>query len=260
MGEKPRGFVCLYYGGTGSSWLLNTLETSPEVLIPAYEPLEWMHWKAADEAKLAWVDAVLDPPDPGDETAMAAWLERLTASPQFVPFDPKPFRVVGFKMSPEAVHEPAALLDLVAKRDARLLGIVRHNRVKHALSLYRTHEEDKHQFHGEGLLPATRLRRRAFLKWLDYSERVHADMQRLMGAAVARVGSDGVMEVPYEEFVTAEGKARTVARVGAFLGMDPSTTTWSRYQKATPDDLHSAVENYAAMERWVRRAGHTADL
>ncbi|HKZ25504.1 MAG TPA: hypothetical protein VJ398_06905 [Acidimicrobiia bacterium] len=33
-------FVVVYYGNTGSTWLVETLSTSPEVLVPAFEPLE----------------------------------------------------------------------------------------------------------------------------------------------------------------------------------------------------------------------------
>jgi LPS sulfotransferase NodH len=248
------GFVCLYYGGTGSSWLLNTLETSPEVLVPAYEPLEWMHWQADDADKLAWVDTVLDPPDSGDAEAVETWKQRLRSSPQFVDFGPKPFRVVGFKMSPEAVADVAGLIDVIARRGAKLLAIRRRDRVRHALSLYRAHVEGKHQFRGEGLLPPTKLKRRPFLEWLDYSERVDRHMAAILGEAAGVLAAGDVLVVDYEDFLADEGKEATVAAAAEFLGVtDRSSMRWSTYRKATPDALEDAVENYAALQRWLRR-------
>ena len=246
------GFVCLYYGGTGSSWLLNTLETSPDVLIPAYEPLEWMHWQATEADKLQWVDAALDVPDAADPVAVANWKDRLGSSPQFVEFDPKPFRVAGFKMSPEAISGVDELFEIVAKRRGKLLAIRREDRVRHAVSLYRAHEEGKHQFRGEGLLPPTKLKKRPFLKWLDYSDRVDADMAAIVTGAAPRLGAAKVLSVDYEDFLTDEGKADVVARVAAFLDVDPASMRWSSYQKATPDALDEAVANFTAMQRWLR--------
>jgi hypothetical protein len=247
-----RGFICLFYGGTGSSWLLNTLGTSPEVVIPAYEPLEWMHWDADDATKQAWVDVALDVPDYADERAVASWKAELRASPQFVDFDPKPFRVSGFKMTPEAVSDVDSLLSTVDARDGKLLAIGRRDRVKHALSLYRAHEEDKHQFHGQGLLPPTRVKRRLFSKWLRYSRRVHNALTAFTEVG-RRLGPGQQLTIDYEDFVTDGGKTVTIDRVARFLGVDPGSMRWSTYRKATPDDLATAVENYAELERWLRR-------
>lgn len=251
----PGGFVCLYYGGTGSSWLLNTIETSPFLLIPAYEPLEWMHWPASDEAKLAWIDAALDVPDSADPDAVAAWKLRLRTSPQFVEFDPKPFRVVGFKMSPEAVGDIDGLLDVLSKRGGKLLAIGRDDRVRHALSLYRAHEEDKHQFQGAGLLPPTKLKKRVFLKWLEHSVQVAADMENIVARAVQALPPGDVLRIVYEDFVSDEGKVRTVERVAHFLGVPSAGMRQSGYRKATPDDLEAAVANYDAMRRWLEKRG-----
>lgn len=246
------GFVCLYYGGTGSSWLLNTLETSPDVLIPAYEPLEWMHWQAAEADKLKWVDAALDVPDSADVAAVANWKERLGLSPQFVEFDPKPFRVAGFKMSPEAISIVAELFEVIAARGGKLLAIRRDDRIRHAVSLYRAHEEGKHQFRGEGLLPPTKLKKRPFLKWLDYSDRVDADMAAIVAGASQRLGPADVLSVDYEDFLSDEGKEAVVARVAAFLNVDQESMRWSNYRKATPDALDQAVANFEALQRWLR--------
>lgn len=251
------GFVCLYYGGTGSSWLLNTLETSPDVLIPAYEPLEWMHWQADDAVKLSWIDAVLDVPDAGDADAVEAWKDRLRASPQFVDFDPKPFRVVGFKMSAEAMEDIGGLLDVIDRRGGKLLAIRREDRVRHALSLYRAHEEDKHQFHDAGLMPPTRLKKRPFMKWLDYSYRVDVDMQAILDAAAKLLGDASVLTLDYEDFITDAGKESVVSLTAGFLGADPVSMRWSSYRKATPDALEAAVENFEAMERWIQARGRS---
>lgn len=247
-----RGFVCVYYGGTGSSWLLNTLETSPELVIPAYEPLEWMHWEADDATKLAWVDTALDVPDAGDAEAVANWKQELRASPMFVEFDPKPFRVAGFKLSPEAISDRSGLFDVVERRAAKVLAVGRRDRVRHALSLYRAHEEDKHQFHQQGLMAPTKLKKRRFLKWLNYSELVAGHMKSFVEAAESSLRPESVIAVDYEDFVTEEGKTATVNAVASFFEVDPSSMRWSAYQKATPDDLDEAVENYAALQRWVR--------
>lgn len=155
-------------------------------------------------------------------------------------------------MSPHAVSDVDSLLSTVDARDGKLLAIGRRDRVKHGLSLYRAHEEDKHQFHREGLLPPTRLKRRSFSKWLRHSRDVHNALTAFMEAG-RRLGPGRQLTIDYEDFVTDEGKTATIDLVAGFLGVDPGSMQWSTYRKATPDELAIAVENHDELERWLRR-------
>ncbi|MDH5616573.1 MAG: hypothetical protein OEY62_08545, partial [Acidimicrobiia bacterium] len=103
-------FVVVYYGNTGSSWLVETLSTSEDVLVPAFEPLELWAWDAPDAEKMAWIRGAFTPPEPRTPEAMQRWFEEMSSSPQFKGVKGREqFRIVGFKMTEGTLTDQAAL-------------------------------------------------------------------------------------------------------------------------------------------------------
>lgn len=245
------GFVCFYYGNTGSSWLVETLSTSPDILVTGFEPLETWAWEASAPEKLAWASTALTPPsDTRSEDALATWSARLAASPQFQgTLGKRGFRLTGWKMTPGAVDDPKGILEVLAGTGSKAIVLVRQNRVKHAVSLYRYHEEGKSQFEGKGERPPSKVPVLAMAKWLWESQRLHDKVVAFGERCVSTLGSAAVAHLSYEEFVTPEGKARTIERMAAFLGVDSSRLFQGHFDKATSDDLRSALVNYDQLRR-----------
>jgi hypothetical protein len=245
------GFVCMYYGNTGSSWLVETLSTSPEILVTGFEPLEKWAWEAPAEAKLAWMRAALSPPqDTVSEESLAVWAATLSISPQFKgTLGKSGFRLTGWKMTWGSVGDPEGILQVLADTGSKVISLVRENRVKHALSLYRYHEEGKSQFESKGKRPPSEVSAMAMTKWLAESQRLHDQAVRFSHRCEKTLGRQNVAHVAYEDFVTPDGKRATTERLTRFLGVDPERLIQSRFEKATPDDLESALVNYRQLRR-----------
>lgn len=250
-----RSFAVIFYGGSGSSWLVHTLSSAPEVVIPAYEPLESWHWDASDAEKLAWLDAAFSPPAERD-----AWVTALSRSPQFQGLRDGEFSVVGLKMTPEAISDHASLLDLFARHGTTLVFLSRANRVKHALSLYRMHEEQRDQFNPDRAAEPTRLRMRKFDHWLARAEAWHELQEAFRDKAGRRLAPSSLVDLTYESFTGEEGKDHVVAWLSTVLGLRSGTITHSRYRKATPDRISDAVVNYRRLCRHLRGSRHEAFL
>jgi hypothetical protein len=245
-------FLVVYYGNTGSSWLIETLGSVASVVIPAFEPLEWWAWQAGSEEKLAWLRHAFSPPAERTGSPFEAWLEGLEVAPGFEQLYGRDFSLVGLKMTCGAISDTAALLDLLRERATKLVILQRRNRIKHALSLYRYHEEQKSQFERAGVRPPTRLKRRRFDYWVQDSIRLHDDSEAFKNQAETALGTSAVVTVQYEEFVDAEGKVEVIDRLSSFLEIEPPALDTGGFEKATPDDLRSAVVNYAQLQRWYR--------
>lgn len=248
------GFVCLYYGNTGSTWLLETLSTSPELLVPGFEPLEPWAWEAPDEVKASWMRTALTvPEDTSTNEALADWCEALSASPQFHGnHDRTGWWLTGWKMTWGAVDDPQVILDALGAAGAKAISLGRENRVKHALSLYRYHEEGKSQFDRQGERPPSSVSKKAMDRWLAESQRLHDEAFEFADRCRRVIGDENVLPLAYEEFVDDEGKEATLRKAAAFLGMDPAGIRRSRYQKATADDLRSALVNFDELRRAYR--------
>lgn len=253
-------FACVYYGNTGSSWLLHTLQAAPDVWVPGFEPLERHHWRASDDTKLAWLRAAfaMPPEDPDDRKL---WLELLQTSPQVVDPAPSTYAHVGFKVTLDALHRPSRFIEAFRDCGTRVIVLSRLNRLKHALSLYRHHEEDKSQFQFAGELPATEIDWPRFDKWLDRSHKAHAESTLFRQDCISALGSDRVLSLVYEDFVDNVGKDRTIERVGRFLDIPTDGLERSRYyKKATPNELHRSVVNYREMVERFKDGPRAADL
>lgn len=248
------GFVCIYYGNTGSSWLLETLSTSSQVFVPGFEPLERWAWKTDDEVKVEWMRSALTPPaDTTSETQLAEWAARLSASPQFHgTHDRTGFTHVGWKMTWGAVDDQTAILDVLAETRSKAIVLGRENRVKHALSLYRYHDEGKSQFDKAGERPPSTVPKEAMDRWLRESQRLHDENAAFARKTENKIGTENLFELSYEQFVDEAGKESTIRRVATFLGLDDSLIKRSGFQKATPDDLRSALTNYEELRRAYR--------
>lgn len=240
-------FVCVYYGNTGSSWLLHTLQSVPDVWEPGFEPLERHHWRAPDDAKLAWLRTAFRP-QPTDPGQQRSWMEQLQASPQVVDPPPDDYEHVGLKVTLDALHRPRRFIDVFQDVGTRVIILGRLNRLKHALSLYRHHEEDKSQFRFKGELPPTEIDWQRFDKWLATSARAHGESAKFRDECTSALGIDRVLDLVYEDFVDDIGKQRTIARVGGFLKVVTRQVEPSRYyKKATADRLEQSVVNYDEM-------------
>jgi hypothetical protein len=246
-------FAIVYYGNTGSSWLVQILGSAPGVVIPAFEPLESWAWKAGSDEKLAWLHNAFSPPEEREGPAFDVWVEGLATSPQFEKLPTGDFSTVGLKMTGRAIPETEALLGLLKDLATKAVFLQRRNRIKHALSLYRYHEESKSQFELAGVRPPSKLKRKRFDYWVQDSIRLHTDSEAFRARAGAALGPAAVTTVQYEDFVTPPGKREVIDRLAEFLEIDPPALDASHFEKATPDDLRSAVLNYERLQRWYRK-------
>jgi hypothetical protein len=240
------GFVCIYYGNTGSSWLLDALAGSPSICVPGFEPIEQWAWNVPAQERLSWLETTLTPPDDRTGDTYQAWLRAVKASPQ-VEHDPDnlSFLHIGLKMTDLAVTDTAALIDVFDRTGAKVIHLIRTNRLKHALSLYRYHDEDKSQFHGKDHYEPTKVDFSLFRSWLAESERLHGQALDVRQECLGRLGEQRVFLLSYEEFSDEEGKRHTLDRLAEFLDV-PSDFADGRYNKATPDSLCDAIANYRA--------------
>jgi hypothetical protein len=231
--------------------LVETLSTSPEVFTTGFEPLEKWAWDAPSDEKLAWMKAALQPPgDTVSEEALADWSATLGASPQFHgTLNKTGFRMTGWKMTWGSVGDPDGVLKVLAETGSKAILLVRENRVKHALSLYRYHEEGKSQFEKKGTRPPSEVSIVSMAKWLRESQRLHDQAVGFGRQCETALGKENVAHVSYEEFVTPEGKRRTMDRMADFLGLDPDRFVQSNFEKATSDDLRDALVNFKQLRR-----------
>lgn len=244
----------MYYGNTGSSWLVETLSTSQRVFVPGFEPLERWAWDAGDEEKLDWARTALTlPEDTSSWESIAEWHQSLQRSPQVKPDHVRlGFHTTGWKMAWGAIDDTEGLLEVMASTGARAIVLSRDNRVKHALSLYRYHEEGKSQFDESGIRPPSHVDKASLAEWLEGSRRLHDQATAFGKRCRALLGDDHVFDLSYEQFVTEEGKVETIERLCGFLGLEVELVRRSNFKKATSDDLASALENYAALKRSYR--------
>lgn len=248
-------FLVVYYGNSGSSWLIETLSTSKEVLVPGFEPVERWAWEVPEEERLAWIVHALTPPADRCDAALRDWVEGMARNPNFqgVAHWKQEFRVVGFKMTDGSVEDRRRLVEALAPLPTRVLVLGRRNRLKHALSLYRYHEEGKSQFDGRGERPPSVVDLDRFDHWLAESSRLHRLLVDFEKLAVAGLGSERVMPLRYEDFIDGEGKRRLIRQVAGFIGIDPQLVVEGpSFRKATPDDLRRAVVNYDQLVRRYR--------
>jgi hypothetical protein len=254
------GFVCLYYGNTGSSWLLSALNGSPSIHVPGFEPIEDWAWDVTAEVRLRWLETVLSPPEDRTGDEYARWLAAVRESPQ-VTEDPTrhDFSLTGLKMNDLAVDHPEPLIDIIERTDSKVIHLVRRNRLKHALSMHRYHDEEKSQFHGQERYAPTRIDFSRFRDWILESERLHGLADRLGERCEARLGSERVFNLAYEDFTDAAGKQQTLTRLADFLGI-PDDFGDGEYTKATPDSLRAAIANYPTFHLRYRLTRHAKHL
>ncbi len=238
-----------------------TIGSLPNVYVPGFEPLErWSAvgartsgWKATDAERLGWLRSTFSPPAERAGPRYEAWLEELGSNPHFEAPEILDFSVVGFKANSQSIRDHGALFTTLLDVDSRVIVLQRHNRIKHALSLYRYHEEGKSQFDESGLRPPSEIDLKVFQEWVAMSVVLHRQSEVFWARAVGVLGREAVTRVRYEEFVDEEGKAKTMDRLARFLGIEVPAFEASLFQKATPDNLEAAVVNYDALVERYRR-------
>ena len=126
-------FLLVFYGNTGSSWLIQTLGNIPGVFVPGVEPLDEWAWDTTDDIRLTWLRTVLSPPSDRSGPDYERWLQELHAHPHFRdPRDPA-FVHIGFKMRSHSIRNRLSVLETLAELDSRLIVLERRNRIKHSL-------------------------------------------------------------------------------------------------------------------------------
>ena len=245
-------FLLVYYGNTGSSWLIQTLGSAPAVFVPAFEPLEKWAWDVSDSERLEWIRLVFSPPGDRSGPVYEEWLARLAENPHFSAPQRLGFSMVGFKMHAHAIDDRMALLQPLQELGSRVILLQRRNRIKHALSLYRYHEESKSQFDKQGVRPPSEVDLSVFHRWVRESVVLQRQSEVFWAKAVAVLGRDSLARVEYEDFIDEPGKVATMERLAGFIGIEEFSYTASPLRKATSDSLSEAVVNYPALaERYA---------
>lgn len=247
-----RSFLLVFYGNTGSSWLIQMLGSPPDVFIPGFEPLErWSAvgdrssgWDVTDAERLGWMRTVFAPPEDRNGPAFEAWLGEAGKNPHFSTPMNAAFSTIGFKMNSHSVSERPALFEALVELGSQVIVLQRSNRIKHALSLYRYHEEDKSQFDEGGIRPPSEIDLTVFHGWVKESVTLHRQSEIFWAQARDALDPDALTRVRYEEFIDDEGKAETMERLKEFLSIDGLSYSVPQFKKATPDSLQSAVVNY----------------
>lgn len=236
--------VCIYYGNTGSSWLLAALSGSPAMYVPGFEPIEGWAWDVSAAERLDWLETMLSPPDERTGPVFEAWVESLLRSPQVKNGPGRTgWTYTALKMNDLAASETDSVIDIVDRTGSKVIHLARANRIKHALSMYRYHDEQKSQFHLQDEYPPTKVDFRRFNDWLRESQRLHDQGMAILDKCEAQLGADRVFRLTYEEFTDDEGKSRTLQRLADFIGIPPDFGD-GHYAKATPDSLRAAISNY----------------
>jgi hypothetical protein len=254
------GFVCLYYGNTGSSWLLSALASSREVFMTGFESVERWAWDVPVEERLAWLETAMTPPEDRTGSEFEYWFESLRASPQVKqePMNPN-FTYTCLKMADLPVEDTDGVIDVIDGTGAKAIHLVRNNRLKHALSLYRYHDEQKSQFHGKDEYPPTKVNFVKFEKWLEESARLHEQAMGVREECMERLGPERVFPLAYEEFLDEPAKNDVLDRLAAFFDI-PAEFAEGKFTKATPDSLREAISNYKTFRLRYRFTPHAKYL
>ena len=240
-------FLLVFYGNTGSSWLIQTLGNVPGVFVPGFEPLDEWAWDTTDDVRLTWLRTVLSPPADRIGSDYGAWLESLHAHPHFRdPRDPA-FVHVGFKMRSHSIRDRMSVLETLAEVDARLIVLERRNRIKHSLSLYRYHEEDKSQFDKSGVRPPSDLDLDVFHRWVTASVDLQRQSDVFWAKAQKVLKPEAMTRIQYEDFLDESGKTATLQQLTGFLGIDAGSHKASGLEKATSDSLRESIVNFKAL-------------
>jgi hypothetical protein len=240
-------FLLVFYGNTGSSWLIQTLGNIPGVFVPGFEPLDEWAWDTDDTERLAWLQTVLSPPVDRAGSDYEAWLAALHAHPHFRDPPEPAFVHVGFKMRSHSIRDRRAVLTSLHELGSRLIVLERRNRIKHALSLYRYHEEEKSQFDKSGVRPPSDLDLTVFHRWVTASVDLQRQSDVFWAKAQQVMEPDALTRLHYEDFLDEPGKAATFEHLTGFLEIEAPSYTPSGLRKATSDSLRESIVNFDAV-------------
>lgn len=240
-------FLLVFYGNTGSSWLIQTLGNIPGVFVPGFEPLDEWAWNTTDDARLTWLRTVLSPPTDRSRPGYERWLEELHAHPHFRdPRDPA-FVHIGFKMRSHSIRDRMAVLTTLAGLKAKVVLLERRNRIKHSLSLYRYHEEEKSQFDKSGVRPPSDLDLEVFHRWVTASVDLQRQSDVFWAKAQTVLNPEAMTRIQYEDFLDESGKTATLDQLTGFLEIEADSYKPSGLEKATSDSLRESIVNFESL-------------
>lgn len=217
-------FVVLFQGRSGSTLLIEYLNSHPEILA-IDEAIVGFEGEARRQEQLDWVR------------------EYLTVDSD----PPKPCK--GFKTKLEDILDPDGFSELLSSLDARLLFLHRRNRIKLVTSLIngrRLFEQTGrwNRYGRGGQAEAVEIPVALFHKGLSSLEEEAASLRSYVeGLALP------TLELTYEglSFRAAE----TLSDVCRFLGVEPCSLS-TKTRKNTPNDLRAALRNFDELKKSFR--------
>lgn len=241
-------FVLLFEGRTGSSFVVSSLNTHPNVL--CYP--EILADRGGNRQRM-----ILDALFAGRPVEH---LNPCAANARYFKHGahlPKDLTAVGFKVKLQQVHDVPELHDILVGREVRLVYLRRLNIVKAAVSEINAHRlwrktglwnaERADQIQGGIAVDPHRLVKR--LRRRERLEAAHRAFFSLYDAPK--------VEILYEDLMKDEPGFFT--RLLDFVGVADRPLQGSFY-KNTPDLLHRAIHNYEEVSRFLSRRGFESYL
>lgn len=215
--DQVTPFVVIFYGRCGSTYLMESLDTHPDIHIRMEYLCTLKERKKGAKEQLQWVSEFLSPP-----------------------FD-HPCAAIGFKTKLRDVLDPEGFARVLQDWSVSIVHLRRRNSVKSTVSLFnsvRLKEStgDWNLYDKQQRLAATKLDVAQFDAWLRRLEQ--------------RVGEEAdyvdnlqlpTLTLYYEDLLMDE--AATFGQIFSFLGLT-SRPMQGRTIKATSDDLRDAVANF----------------
>jgi hypothetical protein len=212
LSRNPVRFVILFVGRSGSSNLVEALDSHPGISARG----EWLFGKDSDRQLRVAREFLTQPPH-GEYSA------------------------VGFKTKLKDVRDPEGFAKLLREAEARIIFLQRRNSIKHVVSRfnsYRLHGVTKHWnlYNEEDRLPPATID----LMWFSGNLQEIEEEKRELEGYVKNLGLP-TLSLCYEDLLVEQ--RASLERVFSFLGVRFEPVR-GRCIKNTNDDLREAVSNF----------------
>ena len=223
--DTPTRFVVLFEGRSGSTFLIESLASHPEIrtekeyLSTLRKRIE--RGKAPPDAQLRWVEEFLEV---GAESGC---------------------RAVGFKTKFRDILDPGELKAVLQRLGAKIILLRRRNRIKLLVSLMnavRLNEKtgDWNLYDRNQRIPRLHIDPNEFAGWFEKTESRHRELTEY-----AEAFGLPMLKLFYEDIL--RDWPVTQSRVCEFLGV-PARALQAGTQKHTSDDLRDVVINFAQLK------------